>query len=242
MTDVIHAFSAALRSMLHPRMLALMLWPMVLALVAWFSLAWWQWDRWTQWLDSALLTSDIGRWIAEHGLGAILHMSSWLLLMLLLAPAILITAALIAAFIAMPLIVNFVEGRYYPGLERRRGGTIVGSIVNALVATIVFLLLWIVTLPLWLTGIFAPLLPALLSAYLNQRLFRYDALAEHASAEELHTIFSRRRGRMYMLGLLLALLYYVPFLNLVVPVLSGIAFTHYGLAELARMRARKGEE
>ena len=38
------------------------------------------------------------------------------------------------------------------------------------------------------------------------------------------------------LGLLLALLYYVPLLNLLVPVLSGLAFAHFGLAELARLR------
>ena len=41
---------------------------------------------------------------------------------------------------------------------------------------------------------------------------------------------------MYALGALLALLYYVPLLNLMVPVLSGLAFTHFGLAELARLR------
>ena len=41
---------------------------------------------------------------------------------------------------------------------------------------------------------------------------------------------------MYMLGLLLALLYAVPVLNLLVPVLSGLAYTHFGLAELARLR------
>ena len=73
-------------------------------------------------------------------------------------------------------------------------------------------------LPLWLTGVLAPVLPVLLSAYLNQRLFRYDALADHASADEYHVIINASRGRMYVLGGLLALLYYVPLLNLFAPV------------------------
>jgi hypothetical protein len=36
---------------------------------------------------------------------------------------------------------------------------------------------------------------------------------------------------------LLALLYYVPLVNLLAPVASGLAFTHLCLAELTRLRA-----
>jgi CysZ protein len=107
---------------------------------------------------------------------------------------------------------------------------------------LVFAGLWIITLPLWLTGILAPVLPVVLSAYLNQRLFRYDALSDHASAGEYRAILEASRGRMYVLGALLALLYYVPLLNLLAPIVSGLAFTHFGLAELARLRQVKSEE
>jgi uncharacterized protein involved in cysteine biosynthesis len=40
------------------------------------------------------------------------------------------------------------------------------------------------------------------------------------------------------MGLLLALLYYVPLVNLVVPVLSALAFTHLCLGELSRIRQK----
>lgn len=92
------------------------------------------------------------------------------------------------------------------------------------------------TLPLWLTGIGAFVLPPLLLAYLNQRLFRHDALAEHASRDEYQALIARGKGRLFFLGLLLALLYYVPLVNLLLPVLSGLAFTHLCLAELAKIR------
>jgi hypothetical protein len=36
--------------------------------------------------------------------------------------------------------------------------------------------------------------------------------------------------------LLLAGLYYVPFVNFVAPVITGLAFTHFCLGELARLR------
>jgi len=67
-------------------------------------------------------------------------------------------------------------------------------------------------------------------------VFRYDALAEHASAGEYRAVVREAGGRLYALGLLLAALYYVPIVNLLVPVLSGLAFTHLCLGELARLR------
>ena len=236
MNDVLQAFGRAFRSMLHPRMLALTIWPMLVALAVWLGLAWVYWDNWSQWLSAMLSASDVVGWLQQHGFSGVVRYSVWVLQWLLLAPLILITALLIAAVIEMPLIVSFIASRDYPALEKRRGGTIAGSVANATAAVLVFAALWVVTLPLWFTGFLAPVLPVVLSAYLNQRLFRYDALSDHASAEEYRAIVKSSRGRMYALGALLALLYYVPLLNLMVPVLSGLAFTHFGLAELARLR------
>jgi uncharacterized protein involved in cysteine biosynthesis len=109
-------------------------------------------------------------------------------------------------------------------------------VVNAVVAVTLFAVLWIVTLPLWFTGIGALVLPPLISAGFNQRMFRYDALAEHASPEEYAAVVRAGGGRLFLLGLALALMYAIPFVNLAVPVLSGLAFTHLCLAELARLR------
>ena len=238
MNDVLRAFGRAFGSLLHPRMLALTIWPMLAALALWLGLAWFYWDSWSQWLNTLIAQSDISGWLQQHGYSSVIHYSVLLLLWLLLAPMILITAVLIAAVLEMPLIVSFVAARYYPTLEKRRGGTVLGSIGNALVAVLVFAGLWIVTLPLWLTGVLAPVLPLVLAAYLNQRLFRYDALSEHASPEEFRAILETSWGRMYLLGVMLALLYYVPLLNLLAPVLSGLAFTHFGLARLQELRRR----
>ena len=240
MNDVLHAFGRAFSSVLHPRMLALTIWPMLAAFALWLGLAWFYWDSWSHWMSALIAGSDISGWLQQHGFSSVVRYSVLLLLWLLLAPMILITAVLIAAVLEMPLIVSFVAERYYPTLEKRRGGTVLGGIGNALIAVLVFAGLWIVTLPLWLTGVLVPVLPLVLAAYLNQRLFRYDALSEHASAEEFRAILETSWGRMYLLGIMLALLYYVPLLNLLAPVLSGLAFTHFGLARVQELR-RRGE-
>lgn len=236
MSDVIAAFGNALRGLLHPRMLALIIWPMLIALTLWLGLAWLYWDQWAQWMNSLITGTHAMQWLPQRGLDILAHYSALLLLFLLLAPLALITALLVAAVIEMPLIVNFVAARDYPELEKKRGGTVLGSIANASVAVLTFAGLWLITLPLWLTGVLAPVLAVALSAYLNQRLFRYDALADHASAEEYRAILESSWGRMYVLGALLGVLYFVPLLNLLGPVLCGLAFTHFGLARLSELR------
>jgi hypothetical protein len=159
------------------------------------------------------------------------------LLILLLFPVILVTALLVTSVLAMPVMVKHVGTRDFPRLEQKRGGTALGSLWNALVAMVIFILLWMVTLPLWLFGLPAVVLPVLLSAYLSQRLFRYDALAEHASPEEFERILERAGMRLYVLGAVLAFIQFVPLLNLFSPVYIGLAYIHFCLRELQQLRA-----
>lgn len=89
---------------------------------------------------------------------------------------------------------------------------------------------------LWLLAGLGALFSLLLTAYLNQRLFRYDALVEHASASEFKLILERSSDQLYLLGLILALLHFVPVLNLISPIYTGLVYIHFGLAALQRLR------
>jgi CysZ protein len=109
-------------------------------------------------------------------------------------------------------------------------------VVNSATAIAVFALLWVVTLPLWFTGVGALIVPIINSAYLNQRIFRHDALSDHASREELRVLNGGNRRKLYLLGVLLAVFFYVPFFNLLAPALTGLAYTHYQLGRLAQSR------
>jgi len=157
------------------------------------------------------------------------------LLMTLVAGAVALAAI---AIFAGPVFVRAVEARYFPTLERRKGGTMLGSLANAAFALAVFIPLWLVILP----ALFFPMLGLPLSlalgAWLNQRLFRYDALAEHASADELRGVIDASRGRLMGLGLVVAPLALVPFVNLVAPLYASLAFSYLCLGELAALRGR----
>ena len=112
-----------------------------------------------------------------------------------------------------------------------------GSLRNALVALAVFVPLWILALPLLFLPPVYVVVSLALNAWLTQRMFRYDALAEHASEAEMTTILRERRARLMGLGLALSPLSLVPIVNLLVlPIYGGIAFTELCLAEVARLR------
>lgn len=236
MLAIFPAVARALRDLAQPRVLAVLLLPMLGAIVLWSVLAIVFWDAWTGAFRALVEDTGAAHWLIEHGAGWILAGTGMLLVAVLLVPATLITAVLVTELVAMPMIVS-VAGQRYPALEKRSGGTVAGSLRNAGLTVTIFAVLWIVTLPLWLTGIGALLVPVLNSAYLNQRLFRYDALAEHADPGEYAHIVSRNKSRLFLLGLVLAPLYYVPFVNLAAPVIAGLAFTHYCLSTLAELRA-----
>ncbi len=236
MQDVISAITRATRNLIDPRIIAIVFLPMLGSIVLWTVLGWLFWDTWTGSITSAMNSTTVAGWLQGWSATWIINYTAALVVLIAIMPAIFVTALVITEIIAMPIVVKFVAERYHPALQRKSGGTIIGGIINATIGISVFALLWIFTLPLWLTGVGAVLAPVLTSAYLNQRMFRYDALSEHASREEFAQITRTSRGDLFLLGILLSLLLYVPLVNLLLPVLSGLAFTHFCLGRLARAR------
>jgi len=236
MRDVINALTRATANLFDTRIIAIVFLPMLGSIVLWSVLAWLFWEPWTGTVTGAMRSTTVAGWLQQWSATWVIDYTAVFVVLVSILPAIFVTALVITEIIAMPVIVKFVGERYHPQLQRRAGGTVIGSILNAAVAIAVFAVLWVVTLPLWLTGVGAVLAPVLNSAWLNQRVFRYDALSEHAGADEIRDITRAARGDLFLLGILLSLLLYVPVVNLLVPVLSGLAFTHFCLARLARAR------
>ncbi len=223
-----------------PRMLALMLWPAGIALLVWGGLAWWFGAAWLAAIADGLASSPLQHLV--EWTGAEWLRTNWttytalFILILLWLPAMYATVLLITSLALMPMIVAYVADRYYPTLERQRGGSATGSVGNGLLAMLIYLTAWLLLLPLWLFAPFGLLVSILLNAWLNQRLFMYDALAEHASVQELRVLRHAGGARLYGLSTLLGLLQIVPLINLLAPVYMGLAFVHYALATVESHR------
>jgi uncharacterized protein involved in cysteine biosynthesis len=237
MSEITKALIKAFASLLHPRMLLLMLWPLAIALVLWLGLAFAFWSQAAAWLQLQFQQSALIDWaITVWPLMYIATHLAWILLALLFVPPVLVTAVLIIGVFSMPAMVGHVSERAYPRLERRRGGTFAGSAWNSVAALLWLIVLTLLSLPLWFIPLLWPVLPIVLFGYLNQRVFRYDALAEHASALEMDTLIRRHRRELFLLGAALALCGLIPLLGFFIPVYGGLAFIHYCLARLAQLR------
>ena len=237
MKTLTQALRRALRDLVQPRIIGLIIWPVLLATILWGGLAL---------FFRAPLYAWAQLWLASYGLsGTYFGISiAWLgdslallLFFALLIPLINITALLITSAFAMPLLLRYVSEKDYAELETKGGGNIWGSVWNTLIGVSIFCILWIVTLPLWLIPPLAIVLPILLSAYLNQKLFGYDALADHASEPEYKTLVRQTRSNLWLLAILVAFIQFIPLANFIAPVFMGLAFIHYTLARLKLLRS-----
>lgn len=242
MRDLVVALGRAVRSLGRRGVLVHLLWPSAVSLVLWAGLAIAFWDATVLlligWVEG---WSFAGDWLAgsEVGAAAVLLFIK-IALILALLPTIYVTAALLVAVFALPIILEKVATRDYPDLEQRRGGSNLGSAWNALVAGALFLLGMVVSLPLWLIPGGGFVVSVGLTGWLNQRAFGYDALMLHADRQELRRLPRAVRTSMFLLGGGCGLLAYVPLVNIFAPAFCGLAFVHFMLEALRRERAERG--
>ena len=237
MRAVGRALLLALRSLSHPRMLLLMLLPVGVAVGLWLAFAA---GFWTDAVTGIAHGMRRFAWMHDVMEATSMHIGPahvvWIFAVLALIPAVLVLTVFLVGVFAMPFMLRHVAARDYADLERRRGGSFLGGAANGLAAVGWFALLALVSLPLWLIPPLWPLLGPGLLGYLNQRTFRYDALAEHASVGEFERLVREERRGLWVLGVAVALAAYIPLLGFFAPVYGGLAFIHYTLERLRAMR------
>ena len=227
----------AFASLFSRRILWLMLWPVLVATALWGVVVIAFWAQLVVWLSGVLQ-----RWIStatffiNWDAAGVALLAAKIVVVLMLVPLVQLTALLILGTFGMETMVNHVAERRFADVQRRRGGSLAGSLWNSAIALLGMLGLFALSLPLWLFPPLWPMIPVAVMGWVNQRVLRYDALAEHALALEMQQIFARRRVTLYVLGVVLALLAYVPVVGFFAPVLFGLTFIHYLLGELKALR------
>ena len=232
MGDVVLALMRTLGSLRSGRIWVYVAAPAVVSLVLWIFLALRGLGVMVEWLlGHQPMTLLIGwgiAWLAT----LLAYMGAW---MAIFACAYL-TASLLAAIVIMPLLLKHLAETDYRDVAPMGKDSFVAAAVNSVVASILFVIGWLLTLPLWIIPGLSLVLPLLLMAWYNRRTFAYDALSLHATADEWEQLRPQTRGPMFMLGLTMALLAHVPLLGLLGPALAALSFVHYGLEALRRSR------
>ncbi|MBL8451523.1 MAG: EI24 domain-containing protein [Zoogloea sp.] len=241
MKTVLLSYFSAARSLTRPGVLWHLMWPTLLAMGVWTALLVSSWGTLIE-LGTGLITAMplVGGWLASTDSALMVALVMFKIGLVVLAlPIIYVTAAFLVAAVALPLMADKVAAQDYADIARRKGGSQAGSVWNALVAVVQFLVLLVLSLPLWLIPGVGLIISLVLTAWLNQRAFRYDALMAHADGFEMKDLPAHHSSSLFGVGLLGAAMAHVPLVNLFAPALSGLAFVHYLLSALRV--SRQGE-
>lgn len=262
MRAVVMSFARALLSQLHWRMLMLTFMPFLLSVLLWGVVLWLGLQPMIDWIQSYFVENDgfriAGGVLGWLGLGAIKTVIVPLIAMWALLPLMILTALIFIGALAMPMIVRHVASRYYPELEKRKGGSIWVSLWIAVSSCFTFLVLWLVTLPLSAIPPLGFLIQPALWGWLTYRVMAYDALVEHADAQERKAILRNHRWPLLVIGAITGAMGTAPtllwlggvlsvfffpllaavsiWLYVLVFIFTGLWFQHYCLAALANHR------
>lgn len=228
----------------RPKMLMLTLISVAIASVFWLVVIWLSVDPLVNVAMWAL--SYIGLDFSAEAVATDAAFLGWLKVILvplavfgLLWPIVATSAVLLAGLYVTPPVVNYLTDKEFRGIEKRGDSGVVMSLWITLKAVVIFLIAWIVTLPLWLIPGMAFVLPVLLTAYLLMSVMRFDSLAGHATKLEMVEVKKRDSTSAWLIGLVCAFLSFIPPILLIMPVMSALAFTRHYMGALAQVRQTK---
>ncbi|MES2297620.1 MAG: EI24 domain-containing protein [Pseudomonadota bacterium] len=264
MGAVLAAYGRALGAQLRGKILLLSLIPCVLSVLVWAVLLWFGWQPLVDAVQSLFAAHDgwktSNSLLGTYGLGMLKMFIVPLIAIFLLLPLMALTALVFIGVAAMPAIVRHVAARDFPALAQQRGGSVLGSVGTALAAFAVFALGWLLCLPLYAVPPLALVAQALLWGWLSYRVFAYDALSAHASAQERADLMRARRPQLLLIGTVSGLAGAVPgivwaggaviswvffpvlaalsiWLYVMIFIFTGVWFSYFCLQALADARA-----
>ena len=232
MGGVILAIQRSIRTLGRGRVWLYMLGPAILAFFAMIGLS--------VFLLQHLITTFIEQppmsWIVAWGAFWLAKLLAVLGGWVVILAATYLVAMLLSAIIILPLLLGHLSETDYPDLARMGSDSVVEGAWNSTWSAVLFIVGWLLTLPLWLIPGLGLILPLFWMAWLNRRTFTFDALAVHATEQEWRELRRQKATPLLGLGLVMALLAYVPFVGLLAPSLAALAYVHYCLEALRGLR------
>jgi hypothetical protein len=262
---LVDSFWRAVAYCMLPRVIALSLVPLVLMAALAMGLAYFYWESAVAWTRGALdawpLLSSLWGWLGHLFSADIAAVLAPLLVVLASTPLIVLVVLLVVAGLMAPALTTLVARRRFATLEEKKGASLAGSIVRSLGLTVVALLALVVSMPLWLVPPLVLILPPLIWGWLTYRVMSFDALADHASAEERTTLMRAHRVPLLCIGVVCGYLGAAPsivwasgvlfaaaffvlvplaiWIYTLVFAFSALWFAHYALDALAQLRAQR---
>jgi hypothetical protein len=268
MNLIMRSFGLALKGIFHPWVLWLSLRPFLIGALIWFGVLWWVWTPLLDWmkvlLTSSIFSAGMTKFMSSFGWESVRAVVVPYFSVVILMPFMIVSILILVSFTSVTSLLRHVERqKTYRGMRQEKGGSFLGGLSINVGSTCIFVVLVLITLPLWwIPPIFA-IIPPLLWGWLTTRLMSYDVLARHASEAERLELMKLYRWQLLGMGVAAGLLgatptlfwlssVYVlvlfPFVSMfmmwvysLVFIFAALWFTHYLLFALKNYRELKGE-
>lgn len=261
---VLDAFWRAFAYCLHPRVMLASLAPLFLMATGLGVLGYFFWepaiDQVRQGLESFELLHSAWALLERFGMGGLKAVLAPMLVILVVTPIVVVGSLLLVALVMTPALVRMVAARRFAHLVALQGASFWRSALWSVAVSLAALMACLFTLPLWLLPPVALVLPALIWGWLTAKVMAFDALAEHASAQERRTILRQHAVPLLVMGVLCGYLGAAPsliwslgmmvivwapillplsvWLYTLVFAFASLWFVHYCLAALEALRMR----
>lgn len=261
---VLDAFWRAFAYCLHPRVMLASLAPLFLMATGLGLLGYFFWepaiDTVRQGLENFELLHSAWSLLERLGMGQLKAVVAPMLVILVATPVVVIGSLLLVALGMTPALVRMVAARRFTHLVALQGASFWRSALWSVAVSLAALMACLFTLPLWLLPPVALVLPALIWGWLTAKVMAFDALAEHASAQERRTILRQHAVPLLVMGVLCGYLGAAPsliwslgmmvivwapillplsvWLYTLVFAFASLWFVHYCLAALEALRMR----
>jgi CysZ protein len=123
-------------------------------------------------------------------------------------------------------VIAAVEARHYPHLPAPRPLTLFGAVVVSVRFLGAIVLLNLLILPVYLIPVIGWVVVYLVNGYLFGREYFELTATRRRNADEMRTLRGAHRGRLLASGLVIALLFALPLINLLAPIVAAAAMVH----------------
>lgn len=147
---------------------------------------------------------------------------------------LIVTAVMIVGIIADWVVDRVNTKSYY--LEKRGFGSLFGSILISLKSNVLFMVLFVLFLPLMFVPLVNVFVNLILWVILIKTPLFYDSLAMYATREEYRILKKSNRWSTFTIALASASLFLIPVVGVFIYVLQLLFFTNYNLQRLAKIR------
>lgn len=237
------AISRAIRDFFNLRIVLLVMVPPVVAAIFWIGLVWWNWTLLTTALNDFFMTAEWFKPVLKFA-PVVLSADTFNLVNVLvfvgmfafLFPFVLVSSVMAISILANPVVFAHVLKKHYPQLPPQPV-SFWKSIFNTLKASLGFMILWFMSLPLWLIPGGAVAIPLFLSAFLNKKVYSFDAISEVTGEGQVKALADKLNSKFWIAALLCSAFNFFPLAVFVSPIFSALLFIHLSALQVLNDQA-----